>query len=85
MAEAPATEAVAANAPVEEAGGSAAPAAAPSAEEPKVHHPLPHPPAHEEAIDLGSTVLPILAKAYWKQAVGAVVALLVLRRLFRRR
>ncbi len=73
------------DAPVEEAGGSAAPAAAPSAEEPKVHHPLPHPPAHEEAIDLGSTVLPILAKAYWKQAVGAVVALLVLRRLFRRR
>ena len=53
--------------------------------EPKVHHPLPHPPAHEEAIDLGSTVLPILAKAYWKQAVGAVIALLVLRRLFRRR
>jgi carbon monoxide dehydrogenase subunit G len=73
------------DAPDEETGGSEAPAAAPSAEEPKVHHPLPHPPAHEEAIDLGSTVLPILAKAYWKQAVGAVVALLVLRRLFRRR
>jgi len=64
------------DAPTDEASGSP---------EPKVHHPLPHPPAHEEAIDLGSTVLPILAKAYWKQAVGAVIALLVLRRLFRRR
>lgn len=35
------------------------------------------------ALDLGATVLPVLAKAYWKQAVGGVVALWVLRRLFR--
>lgn len=35
------------------------------------------------ALDLGATVLPVLARAYWKQAVGGVVALWVLRRLFR--
>lgn len=83
----PAPLATATEVAADEAGAAGAPEAAPAAEagEPKVHHPLPHPPAHEEAIDLGSTVLPILAKAYWKQAVGAVVALLVLRRLFRRR
>jgi hypothetical protein len=50
-----------------------------------VHHPLPHPPRHEEAIDLGATVLPVIAKAYWKQALAVLVGLLVLRRLFRRR
>lgn len=35
------------------------------------------------ALDLGATVLPVLARAYWKQAVGGLVALWVLRRLFR--
>jgi uncharacterized protein len=49
------------------------------------HHALPHPPRHEEAIDLGATVLPVIAKAYWKQALAALVGLLVLRRLLRRR
>jgi carbon monoxide dehydrogenase subunit G len=38
-----------------------------------------------EALDLGATVLPVLAKAYWKQAAGAAVVLLVLRRLLGRR
>jgi hypothetical protein len=36
-------------------------------------------------LDLGATVLPILAKAYWKQAVGLLLVLLLLRRLLRRR
>ncbi len=39
----------------------------------------------EDALDLGATVLPILAKTYWKQALGLVLVLLVLRRLLRRR
>lgn len=39
----------------------------------------------EDALDLGATVLPVLAKAYWKQALGLVLVLLVLRRLLRRR
>jgi uncharacterized protein len=36
-------------------------------------------PKPDHAIDLGTTVLPVLAKTYWKQAVGvaAVVALVV--------
>lgn len=42
-------------------------------------------PGSDDALDLGATVLPVLAKAYWKQALGAVVVLLVLRALIRRR
>ena len=42
------------------------------------------PPSTEDALDLGATVLPVLAKAYWKQALGVVLVLLVLRRLLRR-
>jgi carbon monoxide dehydrogenase subunit G len=72
------------------AGDEAAPVDEPADEaadvpQPPPHHPLPHPPRHEEAIDLGATVLPIIAKAYWKQALGVLVALLVLRKLVRRR
>ena len=42
------------------------------------------PPANDDALDLGATVLPVIAKAYWKQALGVVLALLVLRRLLKR-
>ena len=42
-------------------------------------------PGNDDALDLGATVLPVLAKAYWKQALGAVVVLLLLRALIRRR
>jgi len=38
-----------------------------------------------EALDLGATVIPILAKAYWKQALGALLVLAVLIRILRRR
>ena len=50
--------------------------------------PTPRPravPPEPEALDLGATVLPVLAKTYWRQALAVVVALLVLRRLLRRR
>lgn len=36
-------------------------------------------------VDLGATVLPVLARTYWRQTVGALVVLLVLRRLLARR
>jgi carbon monoxide dehydrogenase subunit G len=58
----------------------AAPAAAPRPV--AVADPVPH---DDNALDLGATVLPVLLKAYWKQALGAVVVLLVLRRLLRHR
>lgn len=38
-----------------------------------------------DAIDLGATVLPILLKTYWKQIAGAVLVVLVLRKLLRRK
>jgi uncharacterized protein len=41
-------------------------------------------PQGGDAIDLGATVLPVLLKSYWKQALGVLVVLLVLRRLLRR-
>ncbi len=44
-----------------------------------------NPPGNDEALDLGATVLPVLARAYWKHALGAVLAVWVLRRLIRRR
>jgi carbon monoxide dehydrogenase subunit G len=42
-------------------------------------------PGTDDALDLGATVLPVLAKAYWKHALAAVLVLLVLRALMRRR
>jgi carbon monoxide dehydrogenase subunit G len=39
----------------------------------------------DQALDLGATVLPALAKAYWKQAVGVLLVLWVLRQLLGRR
>ena len=38
----------------------------------------------DDALDLGATVLPVLAKAYWKQLLAVVVVLWLLRRLTRR-
>ncbi len=38
----------------------------------------------ENVLDLGTTVLPVLVKAYWRQALGVLLVLLVLRRLLRR-
>jgi uncharacterized protein len=46
--------------------------------------PPPQPPPPTEALDLGSAVLPVLAKAYWKQGVGALVVLALVWRLLRR-
>ena len=45
--------------------------------------PTPPPAADDGALDLGATVLPVLARTYWKQAVGALGALLALIVLWR--
>ncbi|KRF35467.1 SRPBCC family protein [Nocardioides sp. Soil805] len=45
--------------------------------------PRPAPP-QAEALDLGSAVLPVLARAYWKQGLGVLVVLALLWRLLRR-
>jgi carbon monoxide dehydrogenase subunit G len=68
--------------PVGAAAGSAAqpPPAPPS---PPAGPPKP-PPRESEALDLGSAVLPVLAKSYWRQALAALVVLVLLRRLLRR-
>ena len=42
------------------------------------------PPPPVEALDLGSAVLPVILKSYWKQVVGALVGLAILRRLLKR-
>jgi carbon monoxide dehydrogenase subunit G len=41
-------------------------------------------PPDDDALDLGATVLPILARTYWKQALAALLVLLVIRRILRR-
>ncbi|MGZ8736965.1 MAG: SRPBCC family protein [Nocardioides sp.] len=64
----------------DEAGGQRTPLAAASS---ATRWPT-GPAKQDDALDLGATVLPILAKTYWKQALGLVLVLLVLRRLFRR-
>nr|WP_300049716.1 SRPBCC family protein [uncultured Nocardioides sp.] len=67
--------------PVDHAAGSAAqpPPVPPAPPAP------PKPPLREpEALDLGSAVLPVLAKSYWRQALAALVVLVLLRRLLRR-
>ena len=62
------------------AAAVAAPAAAPIP--PPRPRTLPPPPP-QEALDLGGAVLPVLARTYWKQALGVVVVLALLRRLLR--
>ena len=42
-------------------------------------------PAKDDALDLGATVLPILARTYWRQVAGALLVLVVVWRVLRRR
>ena len=83
-AEAPAEEAAA---PAEAAAvPEAPPAAAPTAPGPPVAARVTEEVRREtEALDIGATVLPILLKTYWRQMVAAVLVLLVLWRVLRRR
>lgn len=63
--------------------------AVPSDPPPRPQEPAPRrtagEPGDDDAIDLGATVLPVLAKTYWKQAAAGVVAVLVVLRVLRRR
>lgn len=81
-ADAPSTDSAAAGADPEPA--AAAPSPSPPAPAPPRHA---GPPADDEALDLGSTVLPILVRTYGTKVaigLGVVVVLVVLRRLLRR-
>jgi len=78
-------------APGESAGDVPAPApAAPAAAAEPARKPVappPMPPARRrepEALDLGSAVLPVLAKTYWKQALGVLAVLALLWWLVKR-
>lgn len=67
------------------AAGESAAGAPPSPVADSPPRPAPRPATPQpEALDLGSAVLPILAKTYWKQAVGVLSVLLVVWRLVRR-
>jgi len=66
-------------APVE----SSAPVAAPPPAE-NVRRLEPPAAAQDDALDLGATVLPVLLKSYWRQALGVLVVLIILRRLLKR-
>jgi hypothetical protein len=75
----------------EPAAAAAAPEPEPTSEpvpvatSPPPPRPQPQPqPPQDDALDLGATVLPVLAKTYWRQALGLFLVLLVLRRLVRR-
>lgn len=71
--------------PAEPPVAAAGSAAQPSPPVPPAPPAPPKPPPREpEALDLGSAVLPVLAKSYWKQALAALVVLVLLRRLLRR-
>jgi carbon monoxide dehydrogenase subunit G len=73
----PAAPAAPAAAPAEPAQESAPPeAAAPAkAAPPPPPEPPPPPTRADDTLNLGSTVLPVLAKSYWKPALGAVVVI----------
>jgi carbon monoxide dehydrogenase subunit G len=61
------------------AAGSASAASAPRASAPRAEA------TQDDALDLGATVVPILAKTYWKQGLAALVVLLFVIRMIRRR
>jgi uncharacterized protein len=74
-------------APVAGEGEASTPEAAappPSQAPPPRPTPLRPPPPPAETLDLGSAVLPVLLKSYWKQALAAVLVVAVLRRLLGR-
>jgi carbon monoxide dehydrogenase subunit G len=80
----PAAEPEAESAPTP-ATETAAEAVAAAAAPPPAAPPPPRPAPEPEALDLGSAVLPVILKSYWKQALAALVVLVVVRRLLRRR
>ena len=90
-AAAPAAAPASASAPTETSTPAETSEPAPAAEAPPSPAPRTMPPpapqatADDDALDLGATVLPILAKTYWKQALGALLVLAFVIRALRRR
>ncbi len=70
---APVTPAAAAAAAPTPSEPVATPAAAPPAAAPAARKATAPERGSDDALDLGKTVLPILAKSYWKQAVAGLV------------
>jgi len=62
-------------APPPEAATTTAAAAAPAASTPPPRHAAETPPQQDDALDLGAAVLPVLARAYWKPAAGALAVI----------
>ncbi len=89
-ATAAASAAEAATEPAASPEGAESVAASPNGSSPIPPRPTMVPPHPREAddggdaLDLGATVLPVLARAYWKQALGVLVVLLILRRWWSR-
>ena len=78
-APASAPDADAGSAPSPSAGLTPPPGAGPAAAPPPAAAPSTPPPARaDDAINLGSTVLPILFKTYWKQGLAALVVIAVI-------
>jgi carbon monoxide dehydrogenase subunit G len=76
-AAAPAEPAAAAAEPAEPAEAVAPPTPVAPAVPPPAATPRPAPARSDEALDLGRTVLPVLARTYWKQAVVALIVVVV--------
>jgi uncharacterized protein len=64
--------------PAPDAGAGSDPAPPAPPEAPRHVAPPASPAKADDAINLGSTVLPILMKTYWKQALGALVIVVVI-------
>jgi uncharacterized protein len=65
---------------------AAEPSPAPTLDPPRATSAPPAPAGRsDEAIDLGTTVLPVLVRTYWRQLVAGLAAVLLLRRVVKRR
>ena len=80
----PAVAAASAEADAATSRAKAAQESAPASSAATRPQPVTHAGASDDALDLGATVLPVLAKSYWRQALAGLLVILVLRRLLRR-
>ena len=71
--------------PADEGAAARVAAPPPPSGPPPSAPPPPAPPREAEALDLGSAVLPVIARSYWKHAVAALAGLALVRRWVRRR
>jgi len=79
----PVAESVAESVADAASAGAAPPTGSATAPPPRVVSPRPV-PEQDDALDLGATVLPVLVRAYWKQAAAGLVVVFVLVAIIRR-